>query len=56
MSEDGIKGILQQVRMMNPEKFDEKVKKIEAFGMEIVNFELASNLNKYVGKDESIGI
>ncbi|EFP12554.1 hypothetical protein CRE_29555 [Caenorhabditis remanei] len=54
MSEDGIKGILQQVRMMNPEKFDEKVKKIEAFGMEIVNFELASNLNKYVGIDQPV--
>uniref|UniRef100_A0A1I7UYA0 CHK domain-containing protein n=2 Tax=Caenorhabditis tropicalis TaxID=1561998 RepID=A0A1I7UYA0_9PELO len=48
MNDDGMKAIFQQIRDLNPERFGEKIRKIEDFGKEIVNFELASNLNKYV--------
>ncbi|PIC51844.1 hypothetical protein B9Z55_002192 [Caenorhabditis nigoni] len=54
LTEDGIKGMLQQARLINAEKLDEKVKKIEAFGHEVVNFELACNLNKYVGINQPV--
>lgn len=54
LTEDGIKQMLQGARMMNPEKLDGKVKKIEDFGMEVVNFELACNLNKYVGINQPV--
>ncbi|CAP36034.2 Protein CBG18622 [Caenorhabditis briggsae] len=54
LTEDGIKGILQQARLINLEKLDEKVKKIEEFGHGVVNFELACNLNKYVGINQPV--
>ncbi|CAL2029134.1 unnamed protein product [Caenorhabditis brenneri] len=54
MNEDGIKGMLQQTREMNPERFTEKVNKIESFGYEIVNFELGCHLNKYMGIQKDV--
>ncbi|EGT39635.1 hypothetical protein CAEBREN_25706 [Caenorhabditis brenneri] len=54
MNEEGIKGMLQQTREMNPERFTEKVNKIESFGYEIVNFELGCHLNKYMGIQKDV--
>ncbi|CAB04733.2 CHK kinase-like domain-containing protein [Caenorhabditis elegans] len=48
-NDDGLKGNYKQTRDINPERLKEKTDIVEAFGMEVVNFEFAGNLNKVVG-------
>uniref|UniRef100_A0A8R1DWR3 CHK domain-containing protein n=1 Tax=Caenorhabditis japonica TaxID=281687 RepID=A0A8R1DWR3_CAEJA len=49
MNEDGMKGIYEQTRNINKERLNEKMDKVVALGLEVVNFELACDTNKYVG-------
>lgn len=54
MNEDGMKNIYDQTRDINRERLTEGTDKIEAFGLEIVDFELACNLNKYIGIERDV--
>ncbi|CAB63314.1 CHK kinase-like domain-containing protein [Caenorhabditis elegans] len=54
MNEEGMKNIYEQTREINPERLTEKTNTVEAFGLEVVNFELSCNLNKYVGIERDV--
>lgn len=55
MNNEGMKGFYEQTREINRKRLTEKTNVVEAFGQEVVNFELACNLNKYIGEScESI--
>ncbi|CAL2045207.1 unnamed protein product [Caenorhabditis brenneri] len=54
MNEDGMKSIYEQTRAINRERLTEKANTIEAFGLEVVNFDLACNLNKYMGIERDV--
>ncbi|PIC27268.1 hypothetical protein B9Z55_019578 [Caenorhabditis nigoni] len=48
-SESGLKSIFEQAREINPEELSEVADRVDSFGLELVNFELVKNLNKYLG-------
>ncbi|PIC27266.1 hypothetical protein B9Z55_019577 [Caenorhabditis nigoni] len=54
MNEGGMKNILEQTRDINRERLTKGADTMEAFGTEVVNFELACNLNKYVGIERNV--
>lgn len=54
MNEDGMKSIYEQTRDINRERLTDKANKIEAYGLDVVNFELACNLNKYMGIERDV--
>ncbi|EFP11112.1 hypothetical protein CRE_30986 [Caenorhabditis remanei] len=54
MNDDGMKNIYAQTRDINPERLTERANKVEAFGLDVVNFELACHLNKYIGIERDV--
>ncbi|CAI2353443.1 unnamed protein product [Caenorhabditis sp. 36 PRJEB53466] len=54
MDEDGMKRNFEQTRNISRDRLTEKADKLEALGTELVNFELACNLNKYVGIERDV--
>uniref|UniRef100_A0A1I7TQM9 CHK domain-containing protein n=1 Tax=Caenorhabditis tropicalis TaxID=1561998 RepID=A0A1I7TQM9_9PELO len=54
MNEDGMKSIYEQTRDINRDRLTDKANTIEAFGLDVVNFELACNLNKYMGIERDV--
>ncbi|EFP11088.1 hypothetical protein CRE_30987 [Caenorhabditis remanei] len=48
-SVSGLKGIFDQAREINPEELSETANRVEAFGLELVNFDMVKNLNTYLG-------
>lgn len=48
-SANGLKSIFDQAREINPEELSEVADRVDAFGLELVNFDLVKNLNSYLG-------
>uniref|UniRef100_A0A1I7TQM8 CHK domain-containing protein n=1 Tax=Caenorhabditis tropicalis TaxID=1561998 RepID=A0A1I7TQM8_9PELO len=53
-SENGLKNIFAQAKQINPEELSKIADKVKAFGLELVNFDLVQNLNKYLGIEQDV--
>lgn len=53
-SESGLKEIFNQTRDINQEELSKKADRVGAFGLELVNFDLVKNLNKYLGINQDV--
>uniref|UniRef100_A0A1I7UBA5 CHK domain-containing protein n=1 Tax=Caenorhabditis tropicalis TaxID=1561998 RepID=A0A1I7UBA5_9PELO len=50
MNVDGMKGIFEQSKKMDPERLTERIERIQSYGSKILDTEMAFNLNKVVAK------
>ncbi|EGT55445.1 hypothetical protein CAEBREN_31553 [Caenorhabditis brenneri] len=53
-SECGLNAIFDQTRDINSEELTKKANRIGAYGLELVNFDLVKNLNKYIGINRDV--
>ncbi|CAL2044143.1 unnamed protein product [Caenorhabditis brenneri] len=54
MAGEGMKGIYMHTKNKDPERFAERIERLEGYGPKVLNFDKAFDLNKYVGITQDV--